>query len=217
MSCTSHGKTDMRDTSRIGDDLSGGDWTRRARRTPEHVKGDLGGAARGLRRRPRAWRATAATARAGAASKVGLAWNRPGACVIPRGRASLSAPTSWAGRASGPAVTPCPPSSRDSVGLLRRASWPVPPPAFAARRLGARAVTRNRLGAQASLPTKAAPPMKTHFEASLARRLLPLRTARLRAGGSAGVRRFHARKRARVSGSATASRNHLDQRQGVRS
>ena len=40
------------------------------------------------------------------------------------------------------------------------------------------ALTSRRPGAQASLPTKAAPPVKRRFESSLARRLLPLTAAR---------------------------------------
>jgi hypothetical protein len=36
------------------------------------------------------------------------------------------------------------------------------------------ALARNRRGAQASLPTKAAPPVKRRFESSLAHRLLPI-------------------------------------------
>jgi hypothetical protein len=106
-------------------------------------------------------------------------------------RAALTVPAALATsrtRRRGPAVAAHPPDSRARAGRLGPAARALrrprsrlagSAPGRCARWRGSKvALAQNRCPAQASLPTKAAPPVKRRFESSPARPILPLSAAR---------------------------------------
>jgi hypothetical protein len=99
------------------------------------------------------------------------ACSRPGARAAGRSRLVRYAPAHVQG--ASPALPALFAATRARVSTARRS-------AVAARAGGVskEALARNRLDAQAPLPTKAAPPVKRRFGSSRARRLLPLSAAR---------------------------------------
>jgi hypothetical protein len=111
---------------------------------------------------------------------------------LPPLRECRAAPSTRIGSPCGRALTARPPDSRARERRPGRRVSSSPPPALASRRPAHVRWRRARprllewrwLGngapchAQASLPTKSAPPVKRRFESGLARRLLPLSTAR---------------------------------------